>query len=153
MIIYLFCLRGFPVWLKYIPGISFRTDNEPFKVGSFSKKKKKGLILDFLASSIVIECSCLNHYEEVHGWIYKEDCGHDEGRITVRNAGRSNHYVPGNCPTIHGLLSRSLSCHGLASFSLSKRGNLLFISPSFSEMVLCCYCKKISVSCLCTAAV
>jgi beta-galactosidase GanA len=24
---------GFPVWLKYVPGISFRTDNEPFKVG------------------------------------------------------------------------------------------------------------------------
>nr|XP_043637528.1 beta-galactosidase 3-like [Erigeron canadensis] len=23
---------GFPVWLKYVPGISFRTDNEPFKV-------------------------------------------------------------------------------------------------------------------------
>jgi beta-galactosidase GanA len=22
---------GFPVWLKYIPGISFRTDNGPFK--------------------------------------------------------------------------------------------------------------------------
>ena len=33
LIIYLFCLRGFLVWLKYIPGISFRTDNEPFKVG------------------------------------------------------------------------------------------------------------------------
>ena len=27
-----FCYRGFPVWLKYVPGISFRTDNEPFKV-------------------------------------------------------------------------------------------------------------------------
>ncbi|CAI0461499.1 unnamed protein product [Linum tenue] len=27
---------GFPVWLKYVPGISFRTDNEPFKV-SFSE--------------------------------------------------------------------------------------------------------------------
>jgi hypothetical protein len=26
------CDRGFPVWLKYVPGISFRTDNEPFKV-------------------------------------------------------------------------------------------------------------------------
>jgi hypothetical protein len=26
-----FC-SGFPVWLKYVPGISFRTDNEPFKV-------------------------------------------------------------------------------------------------------------------------
>ncbi|KAI8533047.1 hypothetical protein RHMOL_Rhmol11G0265500 [Rhododendron molle] len=24
-------LRGFPVWLHYVPGISFRTDNEPFK--------------------------------------------------------------------------------------------------------------------------
>ncbi|KAH6799540.1 hypothetical protein C2S51_036024 [Perilla frutescens var. frutescens] len=23
---------GFPVWLKYVPGISFRTDNEPFKM-------------------------------------------------------------------------------------------------------------------------
>ncbi|KAL5072355.1 hypothetical protein RYX36_011339, partial [Vicia faba] len=23
---------GIPVWLKYVPGISFRTDNEPFKV-------------------------------------------------------------------------------------------------------------------------
>ena len=25
-------LRGFPVWLKYVPGIAFRTDNGPFKV-------------------------------------------------------------------------------------------------------------------------
>ncbi|THG04590.1 hypothetical protein TEA_004668 [Camellia sinensis var. sinensis] len=24
-------LRGFPVWLKYVPGIAFRTDNGPFK--------------------------------------------------------------------------------------------------------------------------
>ncbi|KAL2899535.1 Beta-galactosidase [Bienertia sinuspersici] len=24
-------IKGFPVWLKYVPGISFRTDNEPFK--------------------------------------------------------------------------------------------------------------------------
>lgn len=34
-IYYLFCklnFRGFPVWLKYVPGISFRTDNGPFKV-------------------------------------------------------------------------------------------------------------------------
>lgn len=28
--------RGFPVWLKYIPGINFRTDNGPFKVRHFS---------------------------------------------------------------------------------------------------------------------
>ncbi|KAJ8442937.1 hypothetical protein Cgig2_022303 [Carnegiea gigantea] len=31
---------GFPVWLKYIPGINFRTDNEPFKAAmqQFTKK-------------------------------------------------------------------------------------------------------------------
>ncbi|CAA0822400.1 Beta-galactosidase 1 [Striga hermonthica] len=31
---------GFPVWLKYVPGISFRTDNEPFKneMKIFTKK-------------------------------------------------------------------------------------------------------------------
>ncbi|XP_010242207.1 PREDICTED: beta-galactosidase [Nelumbo nucifera] len=31
---------GFPVWLKYVPGIEFRTDNEPFKVTmqGFTKK-------------------------------------------------------------------------------------------------------------------
>ncbi|CAM8915603.1 unnamed protein product [Rhodiola kirilowii] len=31
---------GFPVWLKYVPGISFRTDNEPFKkaMKGFTKK-------------------------------------------------------------------------------------------------------------------
>lgn len=27
--------RGFPVWLKYIPGINFRTENGPFKVSHF----------------------------------------------------------------------------------------------------------------------
>ncbi|KAL8134563.1 hypothetical protein AgCh_009545 [Apium graveolens] len=33
-------VRGFPVWLKYVPGISFRTDNEPFKMAmkGFTKK-------------------------------------------------------------------------------------------------------------------
>ncbi|KAK2998551.1 hypothetical protein RJ639_024310 [Escallonia herrerae] len=33
-------VRGFPVWLKYVPGISFRTDNEPFKMAmqSFTQK-------------------------------------------------------------------------------------------------------------------
>ncbi|KAG6772025.1 hypothetical protein POTOM_023421 [Populus tomentosa] len=27
-----FWFRGFPVWLKYVPGIEFRTDNGPFKI-------------------------------------------------------------------------------------------------------------------------
>lgn len=25
-------IRGFPFWLREVPGIAFRTDNEPFKV-------------------------------------------------------------------------------------------------------------------------
>ncbi|RXH82212.1 hypothetical protein DVH24_036553 [Malus domestica] len=29
--------RGFPVWLKFVPGISFRTNNEPFKFISTNK--------------------------------------------------------------------------------------------------------------------
>ncbi|WRX33504.1 Glycoside hydrolase 35 [Theobroma cacao] len=28
-------IKGFPVWLKYVPGIVFRTDNGPFKVENF----------------------------------------------------------------------------------------------------------------------
>lgn len=35
----IFNCRGFPVWLKYVPGISFRTDNEPFKVKVLLKSK------------------------------------------------------------------------------------------------------------------
>ncbi|KAG2250741.1 hypothetical protein Bca52824_080877 [Brassica carinata] len=38
---------GFPVWLKYVPGISFRTDNDPFK------RAMKGF-------TERIECSCLS---------------------------------------------------------------------------------------------
>lgn len=37
LLCFLFLLfRGFPVWLKYVPGIAFRTDNGPFKVGAFN---------------------------------------------------------------------------------------------------------------------
>lgn len=32
MIICSVLCRGFPVWLKYVPGIEFRTNNQPFKV-------------------------------------------------------------------------------------------------------------------------
>jgi len=31
-VFFLCVCRGFPVWLKYVSGISFRTDNGPFKV-------------------------------------------------------------------------------------------------------------------------
>jgi len=34
-LIYELCCRGFPVWLRDIPGIEFRTNNEPFKVDYF----------------------------------------------------------------------------------------------------------------------
>ena len=37
VLIYNASCRGFPVWLKYVPGISFRTDNEPFKVFAYAR--------------------------------------------------------------------------------------------------------------------
>ncbi|KAJ9564503.1 hypothetical protein OSB04_000469 [Centaurea solstitialis] len=43
---------GFPVWLKYVPGISFRTDNEPFKraMKRFTEK-----IVDLMKSEKMFE--------------------------------------------------------------------------------------------------
>ncbi|GAB2279505.1 Beta-galactosidase 3 [Dionaea muscipula] len=43
---------GFPVWLKYVPGISFRTDNEPFKraMQGFTEK-----IVDLMKSNYLFE--------------------------------------------------------------------------------------------------
>ncbi|CAI9753414.1 unnamed protein product [Fraxinus pennsylvanica] len=43
---------GFPVWLKYVPGISFRTDNEPFKAAMqiFTQK-----IVDMMKSENLFE--------------------------------------------------------------------------------------------------
>jgi len=43
---------GFPVWLKYVPGISFRTDNEPFKnaMEGFTKK-----VVDLMKSEGLFE--------------------------------------------------------------------------------------------------
>lgn len=32
ILMYVNSRSGFPVWLKFVPGISFRTDNQPFKV-------------------------------------------------------------------------------------------------------------------------
>ncbi|KAG6524833.1 hypothetical protein ZIOFF_014777 [Zingiber officinale] len=32
LIFYIISKEGFPVWLKYVPRIIFRTDNEPFKI-------------------------------------------------------------------------------------------------------------------------
>lgn len=32
MIVFFVWNSGFPVWLHFVPGIKFRTDNEPFKV-------------------------------------------------------------------------------------------------------------------------
>ncbi|KAG6432902.1 hypothetical protein SASPL_104492 [Salvia splendens] len=37
---------GFPVWLKYIPGITFRTDNEPFKVRERERERVDMLNLE-----------------------------------------------------------------------------------------------------------
>ncbi|XP_061371069.1 beta-galactosidase 1-like isoform X3 [Gastrolobium bilobum] len=43
---------GFPVWLKYIPGISFRTENEPFK---FQMQKFTKKIVDMMQAERLYE--------------------------------------------------------------------------------------------------
>uniref|UniRef100_A0A7N0SWP4 Beta-galactosidase n=1 Tax=Kalanchoe fedtschenkoi TaxID=63787 RepID=A0A7N0SWP4_KALFE len=43
---------GFPVWLKYIPGINFRTDNEPFKKQMYIFTKK---IVDMMKAEHLFE--------------------------------------------------------------------------------------------------
>ncbi|CAO2165298.1 unnamed protein product [Urochloa humidicola] len=43
---------GFPVWLKYVPGIRFRTDNEPFKV---EMQKFTTKIVDMMKSEGLFE--------------------------------------------------------------------------------------------------
>ncbi|ONK59959.1 uncharacterized protein A4U43_C08F12710 [Asparagus officinalis] len=64
---------GFPVWLKYVPGISFRTDNEPFKaeMEKFIKKivsmmKTEGLYAwqggPIILSQIENEYGPVEHY-------------------------------------------------------------------------------------------
>lgn len=30
--VFMLCFRGLPFWLREVPGIIFRSDNEPFKV-------------------------------------------------------------------------------------------------------------------------
>lgn len=82
---FLFGFRGFPVWLKYVPGIEFRTDNEPFKVrhyiGSFfSLMSFSGLIwcIEFINQMINLSCN-----EGGNAKIHGEDSQHDEGRKVV----------------------------------------------------------------------
>ena len=53
-------LSGFPVWLKYVPGISFRTDNGPFKVRHvFFFSKIIYLHFEVIKSSHLFIDSCL----------------------------------------------------------------------------------------------
>ncbi|KAJ4768320.1 Beta-galactosidase [Rhynchospora pubera] len=43
---------GFPVWLKYVPGIAFRTDNEPFKAAMETFTRK---IVDMMKTESLFE--------------------------------------------------------------------------------------------------
>ena len=65
--------RGFPVWLKYVPGISFRTDNEPFKVWLFFPKifyDKTSGCFDFLLMihELCWRGRCKDSLRRLWGW-------------------------------------------------------------------------------------
>ncbi|PKI59472.1 hypothetical protein CRG98_020103 [Punica granatum] len=61
---------GFPVWLKFVPGISFRTDNEPFKLAmkKFTQKIVQMMKVEHLFQSQggpIILSQIENEYEPV----------------------------------------------------------------------------------------
>ena len=95
------------MWLKYVPGIEFRTDNEPFKVSCFSyfclsKKFFKSsdshlffnLKLRLLKFVTKKWLHILNDTGE-HGTFYMEDSRHDESTEIVSVARRSNYLGSG----------------------------------------------------------
>lgn len=45
--------RGFPYWLKEIPGIVFRTDNQPFKVSSMKLDKGNLNLLPYMIGATI----------------------------------------------------------------------------------------------------
>ncbi|KAJ8614965.1 hypothetical protein MRB53_021850 [Persea americana] len=69
-------LGGFPVWLKYIPGISFRTDNEPFKqyMAGFTKKivemMKAESLFEPQGGPIIMSQSCYSSSYHFQRWFY-----------------------------------------------------------------------------------
>lgn len=89
-------LRGFPVWLKYVPGISFRTDNGPFKVclcscfvfffSKFSINLFWTLIFTMVMWFFFLHVATVSHAE-----VYTEDCSDDE-RWKVVPVSRWSHY-------------------------------------------------------------
>lgn len=89
---YFLLYSGFPVWLKYVPGISFRTDNEPFKVyfspfliNWFLKLCSWKLLWTFTIRwwslpSVVLLVSCS---PDGNATVHPENCTNDEERKAI----------------------------------------------------------------------
>ncbi|EPS69033.1 beta-galactosidase, partial [Genlisea aurea] len=69
---------GFPVWLKYVPGISFRTNNEPFKLAMQSFTQK---IVQMLKNERLFESQggpiILSQIENEYGFEVNDHGGHE----------------------------------------------------------------------------
>ncbi|KAG4952088.1 hypothetical protein JHK85_045955 [Glycine max] len=78
---------GFPVWLKYVPGISFRTDNEPFKTAMQGFTEK---IVGMMKSERLFE------FTEFGGPIHKrpvQDLAFAVARFIIRGGSFVNYYM------------------------------------------------------------
>ncbi|KAF9619239.1 hypothetical protein IFM89_005793, partial [Coptis chinensis] len=73
---------GFPVWLKYVPGISFRTDNEPFKMAMQGFTQK---IVDMMKSE--------NLYESQGGPIILSQIENEYGPASKSYGGAGRAYI------------------------------------------------------------
>ncbi|CAI9272316.1 unnamed protein product [Lactuca saligna] len=73
---------GLPVWLKYIPGISFRTDNEPFK---WAMKRFTEKIVKLMKSE--------NLYESQGGPIILSQIENEYGSLDTRYGAFGHNYI------------------------------------------------------------
>lgn len=87
--------RGFPVWLKYVPGISFRTDNGPFKVKIFSCKIFKWEKINDRELMLKILLIFFLFPEGGNARVHPENCSADEGWEAIWTTRWSNHSFPG----------------------------------------------------------
>ncbi|KAG5062218.1 hypothetical protein JHK85_003401 [Glycine max] len=95
---------GFPVWLKYVPGISFRTDNEPFKraMQGFTEKivgmMKSERLFESQGGPIILSQTMhqIQWFTEFGGPIHKrpvQDLAFAAARFIIRGGSFVNYYM------------------------------------------------------------
>lgn len=129
-------VRGFPLWLHFIPGIKFRTDSEPFKVCStcsraFSPGSLRSRASQKMISLVSLFFSCLvpGGDAEVHG----KNCRHDEARDALRVSGGPHHLSAGWFPAIWAGQEKTTAYCFCVSWKSSHFGLMFLRRPALDQ--------------------